>query len=662
MAESGPARPPFQRARRVLLGSALALLAAVGGLYLLGRPTSPSTDEPEVSGDVPRNERERKALVLSEGFQYEQRVGERSAFELRGARFATDREGVTTLEDVGLELTREGGDQYLIESRRATHDTRSGEARLSGEVRLAGARGFRLETDRLDLIDGGRTVVSRGPVRFATGDLTGRASSMRLEFEADRFVLRGNVRASGGESPEATALSLHAEAVTFDRGAHLLSAVGGVELLSGDDRLSAPEIDLQLSDDDRAPRLAVLRSGVAGLVTPDPGASTVATPVEFEGASGRVEFTGQPARPSAIELEGQGDTPARLSTQSADGSRRSLRAPRLTAVLTDGRPASAAATGGVVLTETAAGAEREVSSRQANATFGPGGELGVVALSGEVVVTAPDLRATGERGEFDFSRGTGWLAGASKGRARAVTARGDLEAPRIEIERAGGVVKGRDGVVATLRGGEGGAGIGPSGAGGREPIRIEAREAELHDLDRTWAFRGDVRAVQGKSLLFADRLSGSERDGTALGVGAVRTVWEETPSPDRTARPPITVSADQVAYRRRTGEPGTIDYTGQVRARQETRELGAERVLVELDADQRARRMTATGQVRLDDRASGRLVSGSSATHDLEARTVLIEGDPVVLAEPDGSKVRGRRLLYDLEAGTARMLTGEGGP
>jgi lipopolysaccharide export system protein LptA len=662
MAESGPARPPFQRARRVLLGSALALLAAVGSLYLLGRRSAPAPDPPADGGDTPRNEREREALVLSEGFQYEQRVGERSAFELRGERFATDREGVTTLEEVGLELTREGGDRYLIESRRATYDSRSGEARLSGDVRLAGARGFRLETDRLDLTEGGRTVVSRTPVRFATGELTGRAAGMRLEFEADRFVLRGNVRATGAESPDAAALALQAETVVFDRGAHLLSASGGVELVANDDRVTAPEIDLQLSDDDRSPRLAVLRGGVAGRVAPEPDESAVSTPIEFEGASGRVAFEGEPSRPSAIELDGAGDAPAKLSTQAADGGRRTLRAPRLTAFVAAGRPTRAAATGGVVVAESAAGGAREVRAREADAGFGPGGELGAVTLTGGVELTAPDLRAAGERGEFDFSSGKGWLAGGGGSRARAATARGELEAPRIEFEQAGGVVRGREGVIATLRAGAEGARIGPSAAEGGEPIRVEAREADLRDADRTWAFRGDVRAVQGKSLLFADRLSGSEAEGTALGSGSVRTVWEENAPADGAPRSPITVSAEQVSYRRQADEPGSIEYSGGVLARQESRELAAERVVVELDAEQRARRMTATGQVRLDDRSSGRSVNGSSATHDLEARTVLVEGDPVVLAEPDGTKVRGRRLLYDVAAGTARMLTAEDAP
>ena len=42
MKDPGARRPPFQRARRALLGTVLALLAAVGGLYLLGRRSAPA--------------------------------------------------------------------------------------------------------------------------------------------------------------------------------------------------------------------------------------------------------------------------------------------------------------------------------------------------------------------------------------------------------------------------------------------------------------------------------------------------------------------------------------------------------------------------------------------------------------------------------------------
>ena len=61
--------------------------------------------------------------------------------------------------------------------------------------------------------------------------------------------------------------------------------------------------------------------------------------------------------------------------------------------------------------------------------------------------------------------------------------------------------------------------------------------------------------------------------------------------------------------------------------------------------------------MRILDRASGRTISGSRADHDLVARRILVVGEPVLLREPGGTQVRGRRLIYDLAAGTARMLS-----
>ena len=152
-------------------------------------------------------------------------------------------------------------------------------------------------------------------------------------------------------------------------------------------------------------------------------------------------------------------------------------------------------------------------------------------------------------------------------------------------------------------------------------------------------------------LLFADRLAGTEDPDTLTAKGSVRTVTRQASGEQPAVT--TTVAADELAYDRSAAR---IEYSGSVRVRQEGREMTSEHLVIDLDDQQRARRMTATGSVRIESRAEGRTVTGKSAVNDLEARTILVEGDPVVLTEKAGGTVRGHRLLYDLAAGSARML------
>jgi lipopolysaccharide transport protein LptA len=707
MTAPGAPRPPFQRLRRALLVVLALLIAGVAGLYLLGRSAAPpieregETDSAAGSaagpGKARRPSAERDAVLLSEGFEYEQRIGERSAFRLRGERFATDREGVVTLQGVGLALTRENGDSYQIESRRAVYDPRDQSARLAGEVRLSGARGLHLTGEKLDLVRGGRTVVSRGPVRFGLGTAySGDAAMLRFDFEDDHFLLRGGVRVHGAGAQPTT---LRAEQVVFERPLHLVRATGRARLTAGGSRIRAHRIDAQLDSDDGEVQRATAVGGVAGQLLPASAASGDADDEEaagedqaakgggeatekeggeatekeggeataqggdegpagppaeklhFEGATLHVDFSGEPRQASAIDLEGEEGSPAQLAFHGADAGVRTLTAPHVVAVLDAGKLHGAAATGGVRLTERRPGAvERTATSDRAEATFDDAGELASVRLTDRVTLEQAPSRAEASEATIDTASGRARLKGG-KDRVRVTTERGELRAPEVELERDGGKLHARKGVLALLRPRAGSIGIGPAGPDARQPIRVESAEADADDAHHSWEFRGDVRAAQGEDLLFADRLAGTEDPDTLSASGSVRTVTRQAGGggPEATT----TISADGLTYDRAAAR---IEYTGSVRVRQEGREMTSEHLVIDLDDQQRATRMTATGSVRIEDRAAGRTVTGQSAVHDLEARTILVEGDPVVLTEKAGGTVRGHRLLYDLAAGSARVL------
>lgn len=643
-------RPPFRTLRLALLAAAVLVILAVAGLYVLGRRAQPALAVPAGSEKAPAVDR--GAGAIGQGFEYEQRIGERSAFRLEGDEFQRGLDEVVTLRGVVLELTREDGKTYRIESRDAIWDPGVREARLSGDVRLAQGE-FRLSSQRLDLVDGGRTVLSKGPVQLGFGrGIEGRATGMRYDSGADRFQLKGRVRIAGTTEPGGPPLALEAGSVNYDRGVRLLRAVGNVTLAHGADRLDARAVDLILDPEERSPRKAIARGEVSGRIVPDDGAAP--GPVRFEGARLEVVFAGEPARASTLDLLGDTSRPAQLRLPGEGGTHRLLVAPAVTAELAGGLPTRAVADGGILLREgdrLAHGAlRRDVLAQSATASFGASGELDRIDLRGGVEVRSPDFQAAGATGEVLAGDDLAILHGTAREPATARTARGVFHAPEIRYARGSGIVRGGGGVRAEIAPGRSGLSLG--GDADDQPVRVEARESDWNERDGSWSFQGRVQALQGEDLLFAERLQGSEPAGTVAATGGVRTVWRAV-SDTGERSDPMTIAAERLDYDRAAG---TVVYSGAVTARQLERELVAERVTIELDPEQRARRMVATGGVRIVDRSQGRTVVGTEAVHDLAAETILVTGEPVTLAEREGTSVRGRRLLYDLTAGTARML------
>ena len=96
-------------------------------------------------------------------------------------------------------------------------------------------------------------------------------------------------------------------------------------------------------------------------------------------------------------------------------------------------------------------------------------------------------------------------------------------------------------------------------------------------------------------------------------------------------------------------------YTGQVRAVQLKRSLRCEEIRLFLADEGGFDRMICEGSVYLQDGESGNSVRGDTATYRPGARTVEVEGAPVILQDPDGLQMQGKTLVYDFETATAQL-------
>jgi lipopolysaccharide transport protein LptA len=215
------------------------------------------------------------------------------------------------------------------------------------------------------------------------------------------------------------------------------------------------------------------------------------------------------------------------------------------------------------------------------------------------------------------------------------------------------------GVRGVLKRG-GGKAVAGVGFRGDQPIEFQADEAIFTESPRGFFLKGKVRAWQGRSLLLANQVHGEETEERLSAAGSVRTMIElkqrttgaaaagsAVPAPAMTE-----VVADLLTYRR---QEASVTYTGGVRLQQGTRTLTCDELIAELDDAQQMRRMTGKGKVELRDAADGRRIQAATAAYDVAAESIELLGTPVTIRDDSGASLTGKRAIYDLKTGAARL-------
>lgn len=651
MAKRSPSAP-FQRLRRALLAALLVAVCALAGLYWLGRQGAPEAAPADGNADSLAVDSEPGALAASEGFEFEQKVAGRPVFRIAGDRFRAGKDSRIELEGVTLELFRDG-EPYRVRARNGVYDSETQASRLEGGVEISGGDGFRLRTSAVDLSEGGRELVSSGPVELGQlGKMSGEAAGMRLDFAADRFVLEGPTRMRGRPSGDAPAVDLAASRIVIERRHRAVRAEGNVVLVRGGERIAAQQLALYLAEDEETPRTVQAKWEVEGRLE-SPETSGASAPVEFSAKEANLDFEGAPARPARITLEAERGSQVRLIAPGPENLRREIAARYLVATLGEGRLVAAQGFQPVYFAEYRADSpDRPLRTGQADqveAEFDATGHPTRLTFVGHVSFRDEKIRGAGERGFIDLERGRAELFGE---KVVVSSERGELTGPHLAWDRATGLVTADGGIQARLDP-AGASLLAGAQAGARGPVRVEAQEAILQERPRGFVFRGRVQAWQGESVLLADQLRGEEAEQRLSAAGGVKTIWREAATAG-TAPRQTEITAETLAYRR---QERTIVYQGAVRMAQDGRTLTADELVNQLGPDDKIQRTVASGALRLEDAASGRAVEANRADYDLAARTALFEGSPVVLRDRLGTTIQGRRLLYDLSTGNARMLS-----
>ncbi len=651
--------PPIRAIRRALLAAMVLLVVAVVALFVLGRSSQPAPivkPSTTAGGEKARSGKgkrdgEHEAAVLSEGFDYEQQVAGKPVFRLKGKRFTTDRQGKIALSGVQLELYRDG-EPYHVASRRANYDPDTHDAQLIGDVHLTGGVGWNVDADRLDLVGGGRIVVSRGRrVHFRRVEsFTGAADHLRFDLKDDRLHLNGKVHLETGDSPDRTKSFLDAGQATWEKDARTIDAQGRVQLHWGDNILRGHQVHAILRDDQGDIESASASGEVTGALRGADGGQAT-----FAGRSLEAAFDDSVDEPTRIRLHGESNKdPASVRFETSEAPVKTISAPEIELDFAAGKPSEARASGGVLLEERAPDhPARVIRGDRLVAAIGTARTLESAQIEGSVVLQDGDITAGGQLAVLARGGEHLQLTGSP---ARARNASDDeMTAPRIEYDRKSGEVTGTGGVLATFKPESSPLpDASSSSSAPREPVHVQSDSATFILQPRGYLFVGGVQAAQGASLLFADRLEGDEVAGRATATGKVRTIWKDAESAGDGGNNLTVATGDKLVYGR---ESGKLRYSGNVRVKQQSRELAAQEVEVLLDSERRAQRMLATGEVRLQDKTTGRIVTGDDADYELDKKSVIVTGTPVTIRDLNGSLLKGRRALFDVATGSAKILS-----
>jgi len=243
--------------------------------------------------------------------------------------------------------------------------------------------------------------------------------------------------------------------------------------------------------------------------------------------------------------------------------------------------------------------------------------------------------------------------------------RGSLRAPQITYTRSEGFAHATGGVEATLPPGKGNPMESTPLAGNDQPVQVQAEEAFWREQPQAFAFKGKVRAWSGDRVLRADQLRGDNDTQQLAASGSVQTLWF-LPPPKVEAGAPATGAA--AGLRQVRVDAGTLLYSDRdhrlvygegVKVVDGLRTLNSKDLTVDLTVKGQARRMLATGDVKLEAPAEGRTITAQRADYDVESRRVVFRGSPVTLVDKKGGTLSGKQAVYSMETAKVRVTAEE---
>lgn len=686
--------------RAVLL---LALVSGVGGLaamFLLEREERATADPAAIPEESVEAAEEPEAVVetaqlSAEEFESTLEREGLEVFRIRGAQTSSDDQGNVNLSQIEVDYPQ-GDDHYSLRADGATYNEETSATHLQGAVALQGTNGLAVDTDWMELAQGGMVLTAADDSRFSFEGVTVQGDDLRMDFREEIARMGGGVRLVGADEPEAEAdasqsVSLAAQSLEYRWREGIVRALGGSEMHLGNFTLTARALSLHEGETGGLAALEA-RGGIelrAPLGTTESAVAGAGNLVEesvlvLRGDALDVRFDDAQS-PGRVDLSGPSwGGPAVLRIDYGDGSRRRIRARILEFNFREGVLSEFSSRGRVELHEVVPGRQRplrEASSVVAGGRFDRQGVLTELTLGGNVELTdrsEATVLARSDEATIDPSTQQVDFRGQP---ARLVHSQGELEGSRVLYDQANGCSEASGGVRLTLRdNGEHGRGALPFGGEAPDagPSVITAGEALVCETGEN-RFRDGVEVRRGSDLLAAAQLRIAEDRRRMVANGSVRTVWHSQPRAGAattgeavTERPPErwSIAAARLNYEEDRGE---LRYSGGASAVLGEQNLECDELTVEaVSGDQdsvtggfEAQTLFCLGNARLDDLGYGRSVEANRAIYNPAERLIRLSGSVVFRDGTD--EWRGPSLTYWLDqrryemgpSGTATARAGE---
>ncbi|MXW00476.1 MAG: hypothetical protein F4X59_08915 [Holophagales bacterium] len=687
----GPERrraPNFARRRQLrnrLLRAVLllVLVSGVAGLtamFLRGREERLAADPAAVAEESVEAVEEPEAIVetaqlSAEEFESTLEREGTEVFRIRGAQTSSDDQGNVSLSQVEVDYPQ-GGDHYSLRADSATYNEETSATHLQGSVSLEGTNGLGVETDWMELAEGGMVLTAADDSRFSFEGVTVQGDNLRMDFREEIARMGGGVRLVGADETDSGVEAgpsqsvLAAETLEYRWGEGIVRALGGAEMWLDSFTLIARALALYEGETGGLSGLEA-RGEIelkAPLATTEPGAEGAGSPAEesvfvLRGDALDVRFDAAQS-PSRVDLSGPSwGGPAVLRIDYGDGSQRRIRARLLEFSFTEGVLSEFSSRGRVELHELVPGRQRplrEASSVVAGGRFDADGVLTELTLGGNVELTdrseAP-VAASADEAAIDPSTQRVDFRGQP---ARLVHSQGELEASRVLYDQANGCSEASGEVRLTLRGnGEDPGGALPFGGDASDagPSVITAGEAVICEAGES-RFRDDVEVRRGSDLHAAAQLRITEDGRRMIANGDVRTVWHVQPAagapssaktgtesqPERWS-----IAAARMNYDEDSGE---LRYSGGAAAVLGEQNLECDELTVEAVPGEQgsategfqAQTLVCLGNARLDDLGYGRSVEANRAIYAFAERMIRLSGSVVFREGTD--ELRGPSLIY----------------
>ena len=686
----GPKRrrsPTFGRRRQLrnrLLRAVLllALVSGVGGLtamFLQGREERAAADPATIAEETAEAAEEPEAVIetaqlSAEQFESTLERGGIEVFRIRGAQTSSDDQGNVNLSEVDVDYPQ-GDDDYSLRADGATYNEETSATYLQGSVSLRGTNGLAVETDWMELAEGGMVLTAADGSRFGFEGVTVQGDDLRMDFREGIARMGGGVRVvdDAGEPDgvvepgSSESLSLAARTLEYRWRAGIVRALGGTEMQLGSFTLAARALTLHEGE----------AGGLAGLEAR--GEIELRAPLrtaEAEGAGNLAEESTLVLRGDALDVQFEDARspgrvnlsgpswggPAVLRIDHGDGSQRRIRARLLEFSFVEGVLSEFSSRGRVELQELVPGRQhplRESSSVVAAGRFDAKGVLTELTLGGNVEMTdrsEATVLARGDEAIIDPSTQRVHFRGQP---AAVLHSQGELEASGVLYDQANGCSEASGGVRLTLRGNgqDEGATLPFGDASDGGPSVITAGEALICEANES-RFRDGVEVRRGSDVLEAAQLRITEDRRRMVANGDVRAVWHSQPvvragttgeavtegTPERWS-----IAAARMHYDEDSGE---LRYSGGAVAVLGEQNLECDELTVEAvsggrdstTARSQAQTLYCLGNARLDDLGYGRSVEADRAIYAFAERMIRLYGSVVFRGDTD--EWRGPSLIY----------------